>query len=55
MIDRWTLSSRALITYGGRYEHYDYLQHRGLFSPTITRLAVAGGAHVGPRHRRRSR
>ena len=36
VIDRWTLTPRALITYGARYEHYDYLQNRGLFSPTIT-------------------
>jgi hypothetical protein len=36
VMDRWTLNSRALVTYGGRYEHYDYLQHRGLFSPTLT-------------------
>jgi hypothetical protein len=34
--DRWTLTSRALITYGGRYEHYDYLDRPGLFSPSIT-------------------
>jgi hypothetical protein len=36
VMDRWTFNSRALVTYGGRYEHYDYLQHRGLFSPTLT-------------------
>jgi hypothetical protein len=36
VLDRWTLTPRALVTYGGRYEHYDYLQNRGLFSPTIT-------------------
>jgi hypothetical protein len=34
--DRWTLSQRALLTYGGRYEHYDYLARPGLFSPSIT-------------------
>lgn len=38
--DRWTLSHRALLTYGGRYEHYDYLDKPGLFSPSIS-LAVA--------------
>ena len=52
VMDHWTLSPRALITYGGRYEHYDYLQRPGLFSPTITVVAVAGGAHLGARHGR---
>jgi len=36
VIDRWTLTSRALITYGARYAHYDYLERAGLFSPTVT-------------------
>lgn len=34
--DRWTLSSRALLTYGGRYDHYDYLDKPGMFSPSVT-------------------
>jgi hypothetical protein len=34
--DRWTLSSRVLLTYGGRYDHYDYLDNPGLFSPSVT-------------------
>jgi hypothetical protein len=34
--DRWTLSSRVLVTYGGRYDHYDYLANPGLFSPSVT-------------------
>ncbi len=34
--DRWTLSSRVLVTYGGRYDHYDYLDNPGLFSPSVT-------------------
>ena len=34
--DRWTLSSRVLVTYGGRYDHYDYLSNPGLFSPSVT-------------------
>lgn len=38
--DRWTLSSRVLLTYGGRYDHYDYLANPGLFSPSVT-LAIS--------------
>jgi TonB dependent receptor-like, beta-barrel/Carboxypeptidase regulatory-like domain len=34
--DRWTLTPRVLLTYGGRYDHYDYLDAPGLFSPSIT-------------------
>jgi hypothetical protein len=34
--DRWTVSSRVLVTYGGRYDHYDYLDNPGLFSPSVT-------------------
>jgi hypothetical protein len=34
--DRWTLSSRVLLTYGGRYDHYDYLESPGMFSPSVT-------------------
>jgi hypothetical protein len=34
--DRWTLTSRVLLTYGGRYDHYDYLDNPGLFSPSVT-------------------
>jgi hypothetical protein len=40
IFDRWTLSSRALLTYGARYEHYDYLKSPSLLSPSIT-LAVS--------------
>jgi len=36
IFDRWTLSPRTLVTYGGRYEHYDYLQSPSLFSPSVT-------------------
>jgi hypothetical protein len=36
VMDRWTFNSRALVAFGGRYEHYDYLQRAGLFSPTVT-------------------
>ena len=31
--DRWTLSPRALVTVGGRYEYFDYLSDAALFSP----------------------
>jgi hypothetical protein len=34
--DRWTITPRTLVTYGGRYEHYDYLQAPSLFSPSLT-------------------
>jgi TonB dependent receptor/Carboxypeptidase regulatory-like domain len=33
--DRWAISSRLTLDYGGRYAHYDYLQERGMFSPRI--------------------
>jgi Carboxypeptidase regulatory-like domain/TonB dependent receptor len=47
VFDRWTLSSRALVTYGGRYEHYDYLPSEALFSPSITvALSPAQGTWV---------
>jgi hypothetical protein len=36
IFDRWTLSSRALLTYGARYEHYDYLKSPSLLSPSMT-------------------
>ncbi len=31
----WTLSPRALVTVGGRYEYFDYLNDSALFSPSI--------------------
>jgi TonB dependent receptor/Carboxypeptidase regulatory-like domain len=34
--DRWTLSQRTLLTYGARYEHYDYLKSPSLLSPSVT-------------------
>jgi hypothetical protein len=36
VFDRWTFSSRAMVTYGARYDHYDYLAKPGLFSPSVT-------------------
>ncbi|HSK09478.1 MAG TPA: TonB-dependent receptor [Vicinamibacterales bacterium] len=33
-VDRWTLSPKVTLTYGGRYAHYDYLP-AGLFSPQV--------------------
>jgi hypothetical protein len=41
--DAWTISPGLALDYGGRYEHYDYLEREALFSPrvavTITTLA----------------
>jgi hypothetical protein len=34
-LDRWELSRRVAIEYGGRYARYDYLETRGLFSPRV--------------------
>ena len=33
--DRWSLSPRVALEYGGRYARHDYLPDRGLFSPTL--------------------
>jgi len=33
--DRWVLSPRVEVEYGGRYARHDYLQNRGLLSPTL--------------------
>ena len=33
--DRWTLTSRFSVEYGGRYGRYDYLPERGIFSPRV--------------------
>jgi hypothetical protein len=33
--DRWSLSPRVAVEYGGRYARHDYLPDRGLFSPTL--------------------
>ncbi len=33
--DRWTVTPRVMITYGGAYEHYDYLDRPALFSPSV--------------------
>jgi hypothetical protein len=40
LFDRWTLSPRTLLTYGARYEHYDYLKAPSLLSPSVT-LAIS--------------
>ena len=36
VVDHWTISPRAMLDVGGRYERYDYLRDPGLFSPAIT-------------------
>ena len=36
VVDHWTISPRAMLDVGGRYERYDYLRDPGLFSPSIT-------------------
>jgi hypothetical protein len=36
IVDHWTLTPRAMVNLGGRYERYDYLQDPGLFSPQLT-------------------
>ncbi len=36
VVDHWTISPRAMLDVGGRYERYDYLRDPGLFSPTLT-------------------
>ncbi len=36
VVDHWTISPRAMLDVGGRYERYDYLRDPGLFSPMIT-------------------
>ena len=33
--DRWFITKRVALEYGGRYAHYDYLEQRGLFSPRV--------------------
>jgi hypothetical protein len=33
--DRWFVTERIALEYGGRYAHYDYLEQRGLFSPRV--------------------
>ncbi len=33
--DRWAITQRLSVEYGGRYGRYDYLDRRGLFSPTV--------------------
>jgi hypothetical protein len=33
--DKWALTSRVAIEYGGRYGRYDYLPERGIFSPRV--------------------
>lgn len=45
--DRWFITQRVAVEYGGRYAHYDYLQDRGLFSPRV-RFSVEPfrGTHV---------
>ncbi len=39
--DHWRLG-RAVVTYGGRYDRYDYLQDRGLLSPSASLTLKAG-------------
>ena len=46
--DRWTVSPRVVVGYGGRYERYDYLEGAGLLSPSI-------GVSVTPAERLRVR
>ena len=43
--DHWTLSPRALLTVGGRYEHYDYLRAADLFSPSVS-VALSPADHT---------
>jgi hypothetical protein len=40
IFDRWTLTPHTLLTYGARYEHYDYLNSPSLLSPSVT-LAIS--------------
>jgi hypothetical protein len=45
VVDHWTISPRALLDVGGRYERYDYLRDPGLFSPAIT-ASLSPAAHT---------
>lgn len=45
VVDRWTISSRALLTVGGRVEHYDYLRDGTLFSPSLS-MSVSPASHT---------
>ncbi len=45
VVDHWTISSRAMLDVGGRYERYDYLRDPGLFSPAIT-ASLSPAAHT---------
>jgi len=45
IVDHWTLTPRAMVDLGGRYERYDYLQDPGLFSPQLT-VALAPAART---------
>jgi len=40
--DHWRLGP-ALVTYGARYDRYDYLQDRGLLSPNVSVMVKPGG------------
>ena len=33
--DRWTIARALTLEYGARYAHYDYLEQRGLLSPSL--------------------
>lgn len=33
--DRWTLTPGVSVEYGGRYTRYDYLENRGILSPSV--------------------
>jgi len=41
-LDHWRLGP-AVVTYGARYDRYDYLQDRGLLSPNVSVTVKAGG------------
>jgi len=45
VVDHWTISPRAMLEVGGRYERYDYLIDPGLFSPAIT-ASISPGART---------
>jgi carboxypeptidase family protein len=45
VVDHWTISPRAMLEVGGRYERYDYLLDPGLFSPAIT-ASISPGART---------
>ena len=44
--DEWTISPAFTIEYGGRYGHYDYLEHPGQFSPRFRFTVGHSGTRV---------